>query len=50
MSIKIMGIEMTNNEYNYVNTEIINIYGNSWNNIKYSNKIEIIEDILLHVN
>lgn len=50
MLIKVMGIEMTNSDYDYVNAEIIRIYSSSWNNIKYSNKVEIIKDILLYIN
>ena len=48
MTLNIMNIEMTDKEYCYVNSEIVNIYGESWNHKKYGDKKKIVDDILLY--
>ena len=50
MPVKIMGIEMTNDDYMHVNRVIVDTYGDSWNKYKYNDKIEIIQDILTYIN
>jgi len=50
MSVKIMDIEMTNDDYMYVNGVIVDTYGNSWNKYKYNDKVDIIQDILTYIN
>ena len=44
--MKIMNIEMTNDEYEDINRKIINFYSTSWNNLSDNKKKTIIHILL----